>query len=97
MAPVMAYLSEKTEQILTGKAFPFNLGQFMKDVFRGIVMALRNLVIELFLTACLLLLAFVPVIGISSTFLIFLVESYFLGFSMLDYYYERKRYTIKYL
>ena len=33
LSPVLAYLSEKTEQKFTGKSYPFKLNQFVKDIF----------------------------------------------------------------
>ncbi|MEO0404703.1 MAG: EI24 domain-containing protein, partial [Bacteroidota bacterium] len=47
LSPVMAFVSEKTERVLTGKLTPFNWQQFFKDIMRGIMLALRNLMIEL--------------------------------------------------
>ena len=46
MSPVLAYVSEKTEKILTGKNYPFDIYQLMKDILRGILMALRNMSVE---------------------------------------------------
>ena len=48
MAPVFAIISEKTEQILSGNSNPFQWAQFFKDIRRGILLALRNLSIEIF-------------------------------------------------
>ena len=94
MAPVMALLSEKTEELVTGQKFPFNTMRFLRDVLRGIFIALRNLFLELLLTALLLLLAFIPLVGLLSPFLIFAVQSYYYGFSMMDYYAERHKMSI---
>jgi len=41
-SPVFAYLSEKTESLLEGKEYQFNLKQLLKDMGRGIRLALRN-------------------------------------------------------
>ena len=41
-SPLFAYLSEKTEAILEGKDYPFNLRQILKDILRGIRLAIRN-------------------------------------------------------
>ena len=43
-SPVFAYLSEKTESILEGKDFPFNLKQLLRDVLRGVRMAVRDFI-----------------------------------------------------
>ncbi len=100
MSPVMALLSERTETILTGKEYPFNGQQFVRDVVRGIGLAIRNFIVELFLTVILLwginlfITLFIPPLGVilSPVFalLSFLVGAYFFGFSTMDYYNERK-------
>ena len=54
MSPLLAYLSEKTEQILTGNEYSVGISQMIKDIVRGIFMALRNLFMELILLASLL-------------------------------------------
>ena len=41
-SPVFAYLSEKTESLITEKPFEFSLAQLLKDMMRGIRVALRN-------------------------------------------------------
>ncbi len=42
-SPLFAYLSEKTEAIMEGKDFPFSFTQLLKDILRGIRIALRNM------------------------------------------------------
>ena len=95
MAPVLAILSEKTDEIISGNRYPFKLGQFLKDVLRGIIIALRNLGIELFLIIVLFFTSFIPVIGLLSPLLIIIVECYFYGFSMIDYSNERQKLTVR--
>ncbi len=95
MAPVLAILSEKTDEIISGNKYPFNLRQFFNDVMRGIKIASRNLFIELSLILLLFFITFIPLVGFLSAPLIFLIECYFYGFSMMDYSNERKRLTIR--
>ena len=95
MAPVMAYLSERVETIITGKKYAFNLQQFISDVIRGIALAIRNLLIEFVILFLLFILSNVPIIGWVTPILLLIVECYFFGFAMLDYSNERKRLTIK--
>ena len=47
LSPLLAYASERTEEILTGKNYPFSWAQLLKDAFRGALIALRNGVLEL--------------------------------------------------
>ena len=90
-SPLFAYLSEKTEAIIEGKEFPFSFKQLMKDIVRGIRLALRNMLWQTVYTISILILSFIPVIGWVTPLLALLVECYYLGFSMLDYSCERNK------
>ncbi|WP_075602615.1 EI24 domain-containing protein [Saccharicrinis aurantiacus] len=90
LSPIYAILSEKVEQKLTGNEYPFSIKQFAKDVWRGILLALRNLGLEIIITIGLFALSFVPVVGLVSGPLLFLVTAYFYGFSFMDYTMERQ-------
>jgi CysZ protein len=92
-SPVFAYLSEKTESILEGKDFPFDLKQLLKDIARGIRLALRNTLWQTVYAVSLLLLALVPVAGWVTPVIALFVECYYYGFSMLDYSLERHKLT----
>lgn len=95
MSPVLAYASELTEKISTQKEYPFSLIQLLKDVIRGIVIALRNLIIELFWMVLMFFFTFIPIIGWTSPIIMFFISSYYYGFSFLDYNNERKRLSVK--
>jgi len=96
MSPIYTFLSEKTETILTGKEFPFDLKQTFKDILRAIVIALRNTAKQLLLTAICLLLNFIPVVGsIASLILIFIINAYYFGSGFMDYTFERWRISAK--
>jgi CysZ protein len=95
MSPLLAYISEKTEEILTGKKYNTSIGQLLRDVLRGILIALRNLFLELFFMILAFLVGFVPVIGWLGAIVLFLISSYFYGFSFIDYINERKKLTIR--
>ncbi|MEO7306874.1 MAG: EI24 domain-containing protein [Ferruginibacter sp.] len=90
-SPLFAYLSEKTEAIIEGKDYPFNLKQLMKDIARGIKLALRNMLWQTVYTVSILILSFIPILGWITPLLALLVECYYLGFSMLDYSCERNK------
>lgn len=97
LSPVFAFLSEKTEEVLTGNKYKFNGDQMMRDVVRGILLALRNLFIELFYMIIIFILGlFIPFIGgIVGSLLLFFISSYFYGFSFIDYNNERRRMKLK--
>ena len=90
-SPVFAYLSEKTESLLEGRDYPFNLPQLLKDMLRGIKLALRNALWQTVYTVSILLLSLIPVIGWASPVLSLFIECYYYGFSMLDYSCERHK------
>lgn len=92
-SPVFAYLSEKTEAILHGKDFPFSFKQLLKDMVRGIKLALRNSLWQTVYTLAILILSMIPLAGWITPVIAFLVECYYYGFSMLDYSCERHKLT----
>jgi CysZ protein len=90
-SPVFAYLSERTESILDGKEFPFSFSQFLKDIVRGIRIALRNLLWQSVYLLTILFFSIIPVIGWVAPLVALLTECYYFGFSMLDYSSERNK------
>lgn len=95
LSPVLALLSEKTESILTGKTIPFSITQFLSDILRGSMIAVRNLVIEMLLLLALTVLGlFFPLLAPVIIVLLFLISAYFYGYSMIDYTNERHRLTV---
>jgi CysZ protein len=90
-SPLFAYLSEKTEAILSGKDYPFNLQQLLKDIARGIKLALRNTLWQTVYSVSLVILSFFPVVGWITPVIALFVECYYYGFSMLDYSCERHK------
>jgi CysZ protein len=90
-APALALIAEKTQEILTGRSHPFRFRQLIHDILRGLGITLKNLLLELLLTIPLYLLAFIPLITPVAGVLILCIESYFVGFSMLDYRNEFRR------
>ena len=95
LSPVFAYLSEKTEQIITGKDYPFDGDQLMRDIVRGVLIAMRNLMIETGYMLAAFILGFIPLIGQLAGIVLFFISSYFYGFSFMDYVLERQRLTVR--
>lgn len=90
-SPVFAYLSEKTESLLDNKSFPFSLSQLLKDMWRGIRLAMRNTVWQTVYLVATLLLSLIPVAGWAAPLLAMFIECYYYGFSMIDYSCERHK------
>ncbi len=95
LSPLFSLLSESLEEKLTDNKFPFSATQLMKDILRGIGISLRNMFLEyFFIAACFLVtLFFPPLVIITVPFLCF-VSWYYIGFTMLDYNFERHKMNI---
>jgi CysZ protein len=93
-SPMMALLSERVDEIVTGKTYPFHFGQFVKDILRGILVALRNLFFETAITLGLMIIGWIPVIGWLTIPFLWMIGWYFLGFNIMDYTYERRKWGI---
>lgn len=99
MSPVLAILSEKTEKIYSGNEYATDAEQIVRDVLRGIRLALRNLFKEIlwiiFILFASMILGVIPIIGwvlaLGGQVFLFLLASYFYGFSFMDYMSERRR------
>ncbi len=93
-SPVFAYISETTQAIIDGKEYPFDARQFVKDVFRGIAIAIRNTLWQTVYMISIFILSFIPLIGWATPVLALFVECYYFGFSMLDYSSERRKLSV---
>lgn len=93
LSPLLAYISEKTETKLTGNTYAFNWELFVRNVQRGIQIALRNFMWEYFFFVILYIICMIgwnepkqsPIYYIT-----FFIGFFYYGFSFIDYYYERK-------
>jgi CysZ protein len=90
-SPLFAYLSEKTEAIMEGRDYPFSFAQLLKDIARGIKLALRNALWQTVYTLSILILSFIPLVGWFTPLIALIIECYYLGFAMLDYSCERNK------
>ena len=89
-APFMSPVSEKIEKHFYGDVKHLHRKTTNSEqLIRGIRINIRNLGKELLITLPILLLKFIPVVNIFSTFLLFLVQSYYAGFGNMDYTLER--------
>lgn len=93
VSPFMTPLAQKVEDNLLGVSNPysgFSASQAVKDLMRGLFLALRNIIREWFFVMILLPLNLFPGIGsILSGIGIFIVQSYYAGFGNMDYSLER--------
>lgn len=98
MSPILALVSEKTEKIITGNDYPFSASQLMRDIVRGVLLAMRNMFIEFGWMFIFMIIGIIPLIGWLLSFvspvIMFFISSYFYGFSFLDYSIERQKLTV---
>ena len=90
-APFMSPLSEKVENHLSGidQSIRFSIPQILSDIMRGLKLAIRNIIRELFYMLLLLVLGLIPIFSPFTAILIFLVQSFYAGFGNIDYTLER--------
>ncbi len=92
-SPFMSPVSEKIElfyQKQTSNDLTIHKKtSFQQQLFRAIRISVRNLTKELLFTIPLLIISFIPIIGLIVTPLIFLIQAYYVGFSCMDYTLER--------
>lgn len=86
-SPFMGPVSEKIEEHLTGKELKSN--PFMVLLIRGIKINIRNLIREIIFTIPLMILGFIPIIGLITTVWVFYIQSYYAGYGNMDYTMER--------
>ncbi|MEE4357013.1 MAG: EI24 domain-containing protein [Desulfococcaceae bacterium] len=96
-SPVLSFVSEVTEQkIYHQPSIPLNLKYLLEDMYRSLLINMRNLIRMVIFILLAWLLIIIPLAGGAlSALTIFLVQSFYNGFSMSDYTLERKRYKIK--
>ena len=89
-APFMSPVSEKIETYINRDLnHNHRKTSFQEQLIRGVRISLRNLSKEILFTIPLLLLSFIPIIGLFFTVLLFLVQAYYAGFGNMDYTLER--------
>ncbi|MFT6849590.1 MAG: CysZ protein [Sphingobacteriales bacterium] len=95
MSPIMAFLTEKCLEKMGETVPDFDWISFLKNVLRGLRVALVNIVKEFILLILVGLLIWVPLIGFLSPILFFSISAYFYGYSMMDYVHEVRGLSLK--
>lgn len=96
MSPLLSRLSEVLESKITGKKFDITLGQFLKDVWRGVLITVRNMFFEyLFIIAGFIVVLLFPPLVLIVTPLLFFISCYYYGFTMMDYSCERHKLSVR--
>ena len=99
LSPLLAMLSEKMEEIITGNVYPLNVRQLIHDVRRGMRIAVRNMFWEYFFLVIVLgLAAFFPKNEFKAIIIFsipMIIGFYYYGFGFIDYINERRRLNIQ--
>lgn len=98
LAPVLAIISEKIEQILTGNVYKWDFFQILKDIKRAFVLNMRLILIEYMII--LVFMGIGTIIGGEAKFWLvyvipIVISFYFYGFGFIDYVNERRRLNIQ--
>ncbi len=95
LSPMIAGLSLKTEEILTGNKYQFDWSRYWNDMRRAIRIIFGNLVIQYGLSLAWIIMALI-FIGLRSYTpgVLLAIGFYFYGFGMIDYINERRRLNI---
>ncbi len=89
-APFMSPVSEKIEAHILGvNNHEHRVTSFKQQLWRGIRINMRNLMMEILLTIPILIIGFIPILGFVSTILLILTQGYYAGFGNMDYTLER--------
>ncbi len=89
LSPVLSHVADKA-WVSEGNLEPHDsFSDVLKSVLRGIWVAIRCLILQIFCLLLLFILSFVPVIGVVAPLLSFVVSAFFYGQSMVDYAVER--------
>lgn len=94
LSPVLAFLSDKTAEKLGGDKTQLSVAQFVKDLIRGFLLAIRNFCLEMGLTLLLFLLGLIPVLSPFTFILTLIVGWYYYGYTLMDYTNERNQLSI---
>lgn len=98
LSPILAMLSEKIEEIVSGKTYDYSFKMLVNDIKRGIIIAFRNLIwFYLFVGLFMGIVSFfnLPAKSFIVFAIPFVVGFYYYGFSFIDYVNERRRMNIQ--
>jgi CysZ protein len=95
LSPLFSHIAEKVNTQLTGKSTPFKFKVFLYQIWRGIGISLRNILIQYAIIIALFILSFFPAIGWVCNVAIFFVNAFFYGFTLTDYAFEAKMLSIR--
>jgi CysZ protein len=95
MSPLLAFVSTRIEFIVVENKYKWDTKQFVKDIYRGVNFALRNMFRQiLILGLWSVFVTFLSDLEVFSPYVSFIVGAYYYGASLMDYINERRRLTM---
>lgn len=88
MSPLLSHISEKAEKSIHSD-YKIRGFSAAASAARSVRINTRNMVKEVFLTIFLLIAGFIPGLNLISIPLLFIIQAYFTGFGIMDFYLER--------
>ena len=85
LSPVFTAVATKVREDMAGLTSPFEWRAFFISILRGVIISLRNMLLQMFFAVVIFLAGFIPFVGVLCPFLLFFVHAYYFGFSMADY------------
>lgn len=85
ISPLLAYTAEKTEANISEQSFTFSFSIFIKNIFRGIYISLRNMLLQFFMLFMILIFSLLPFVGLLTPWLATFINAYYVGFGLIDY------------
>lgn len=93
--PFFSFISSKTEEIKTGKTYPFQWSGFIKELKRGLSLSIRNSSKQWGIILIITIIALIPLIDIFTPLITFIIQAFFNGILMTDYTLERQGFSVK--
>lgn len=94
LSPVMGLLAERADYALTGKITEGGLKRLFANFLRTIGIGLSALILSISVFLVWSLIAWIGGLSHLTPYLLFLVNSFFIGFAFLDYALEREEFSI---
>jgi len=94
LSPVMGMLAERADNELTGKALEGGLKRMIANFFRTLGIGISAFLVSISVFLLWSLIAWIAGFSQLTSYLLFLVNSFFIGFAYLDYALEREVYSI---
>lgn len=95
LSPFMSLISEKCEEEYEGRSYQFGIAKNFKFIMRALGLSTLNFAVEMFFTFFFFIMGvFLPFKLVFYIFTI-IIQSFFIGYSFIDFAYERKEWGIK--